>query len=29
VGFDRSANSTDDPASIWVVANKPRALNPV
>lgn len=28
-GFDRSADSTDDPASIWVVANKSRALDPV
>ena len=28
-GFDRTAYSTDDPASIWVVANKQRSLDPV
>jgi D-alanyl-D-alanine carboxypeptidase len=27
--FDRGAYSIDDPASIWVVVNKSRALNPV
>ena len=27
--FDRSALSIDDPASLWVVANKTRSLNPV
>jgi D-alanyl-D-alanine carboxypeptidase len=26
IGFDRSAQSVDDPASTWVVVNKPRAL---
>ncbi|GAB3794238.1 hypothetical protein GCM10028798_00340 [Humibacter antri] len=26
--FDKSANSIDDPSSIWVVVNKSRALNP-
>jgi len=29
IGFDKTAQSTDDPASSWVVVNKPRALNPV
>lgn len=29
VGFDKSAQSTDDPASPWVVVNKSRALNPI
>lgn len=28
VGFDRTAHSVDDPSSIWVVVNKPRALDP-
>ena len=27
--FDRAARSIDDPASLWVVANKLRPLNPV
>ncbi|NEN05627.1 M15 family metallopeptidase [Diaminobutyricibacter tongyongensis] len=27
--FDKTARSVDDPASIWVVVNKPRALNPI
>ena len=27
--FDKGAFSTDDPASIWVVVNKPRPLTPV
>lgn len=27
-GFDRAANSIDDPMSIWVVSNKRRPLNP-
>src|SRR4051812_9504467 len=27
--FDRAARSTDDPASIWVVVNKTRPVNPV
>jgi D-alanyl-D-alanine carboxypeptidase len=27
--FDRSARSIDDPASIWVVVNKTRPVNPV
>lgn len=26
--FDKAANSLDDPASLWVVVNKPRGLNP-
>jgi D-alanyl-D-alanine carboxypeptidase len=29
VGFDKAAQSVDDPASTWVVVNKLRALNPV
>lgn len=29
VGFDASAQSFDDPASTWVVVNKPRALQPL
>lgn len=29
VGFDASAQSFDDPASSWVVVNKPRALQPL
>lgn len=29
VGFDKAAQSTDDPASPWVVVNKPRGLNPL
>ena len=28
-GLDKAAHSIDDPASVWVVVNKPRALNPV
>jgi D-alanyl-D-alanine carboxypeptidase len=28
VGFDRTAQSIDDPASTWVVVNKPRGLKP-
>ncbi|MGJ4845828.1 M15 family metallopeptidase [Leifsonia sp. Le1] len=28
VGFDKAAQSIDDPASTWVVANKPRGLKP-
>jgi D-alanyl-D-alanine carboxypeptidase len=28
-GFDAHAQSIDDPASTWVVVNKPRALSPV
>jgi D-alanyl-D-alanine carboxypeptidase len=28
VGFDAAAHSIDDPASPWVVVNKPRALQP-
>ncbi|MFJ8896371.1 M15 family metallopeptidase [Leifsonia sp. NPDC102414] len=28
VGFDKTAQSIDDPASTWVVANKARALRP-
>jgi D-alanyl-D-alanine carboxypeptidase len=28
VGFDKAAQSTDDPSSTWVVVNKPRGLNP-
>ncbi|MGH1526529.1 M15 family metallopeptidase [Leifsonia sp. L25] len=28
-GFDKAAQSTSDPASLWVVVNKPRALSPV
>lgn len=28
VTFDKTAHSLDDPASIWVVVNKSRALNP-
>jgi D-alanyl-D-alanine carboxypeptidase len=28
VGFDKTAQSIDDPASTWVVANKARALKP-
>lgn len=28
VGFDKSAQSTDDPNSTWVVVNKARPLNP-
>ncbi|WP_394554130.1 M15 family metallopeptidase [Agromyces sp. MMS24-JH15] len=27
--FDRNAHSLDDPASIWVVVNRDRALNPI
>ncbi|MDR6972083.1 M15 family metallopeptidase [Leifsonia shinshuensis] len=29
VAFDKTARSVDDPASPWVVVNKPRALNPI
>lgn len=29
VGFDRTAQSTDDPNSTWVVVNKARPLNPI
>lgn len=29
VGFDKTALSVDDPASLWVVVNKPRALTPL
>jgi len=29
VGFDKSAHSTDDPNSVWVVVNKARPLNPI
>jgi D-alanyl-D-alanine carboxypeptidase len=29
VGFDKAAQSTDDPASSWLVVNKSRALSPV
>ncbi|MFF2050605.1 M15 family metallopeptidase [Leifsonia sp. NPDC058194] len=29
VGFDATAHSFDDPASSWVVVNKPRALQPL
>ncbi len=29
VPFDKAVRSVDDPASIWVVVNKSRALNPV
>ncbi|MFP3466956.1 M15 family metallopeptidase [Leifsonia sp. SIMBA_070] len=29
VGFDKAAQSTVDPASTWVVVNKPRALDPI
>lgn len=29
VAFDKTAQSTDDPASPWVVVNKSRALNPI
>jgi D-alanyl-D-alanine carboxypeptidase len=28
-GFDKHAQSIDDPASTWVVVNKPRPLNPI
>ncbi|MFF1571429.1 M15 family metallopeptidase [Leifsonia sp. NPDC058292] len=29
IAFDKTAQSVDDPASPWVVVNKPRQLNPV
>lgn len=29
VGFDKTAQSTDDPVSSWVVVNKSRPLNPI
>jgi D-alanyl-D-alanine carboxypeptidase len=29
VGFDKAAQSVDDPNSTWVVVNKPRPLNPI
>lgn len=29
VGFDKAAQSTDDPASSWLVVNKPRPLSPL
>lgn len=29
IGLDKTAQSTSDPASTWVVVNKPRALDPI
>ena len=29
LGFDKTAQSIDDPASPWVVVNKSRGLNPL